>query len=133
MKREKLLDLLYCPPMPREREPFLWYYDGLWHLFVEDGVFQCCGCFSSLVFRRRVLCPLVDSNAPHQSAPEDLLWRETNSSLSIPQLLGLLQSTSCPTVVMNPWSLAWEEGRGSPSVSFLRFMSSFPLSTPWFR
>jgi len=63
-----------------EKEPFLWYYDGPWHLFVEDGIFQCRERFS-LVFRRRVLYTL------HNVFPLNLLGRETNSLLYIPHLV----------------------------------------------
>ena len=96
-----------------ESKPFLWRFGLVWHLFVEGGVFQCRGGFSSLEFRRRQLWALVDSNASEQSVPKELAL-EGNKLLTIytssPQVngwKGLLQSTSCATVVMNPWS--WEE------------------------
>jgi len=96
-----------------EKEPFIWYFSQEWYLFIEDGVFQCPDGFSPTSFRRLGLWVLVDADhsvtgvPPELAHPESKLHTIFTTSPPNDRWKALLKTTSCSTVIMNPWS--WED------------------------
>ena len=96
-----------------EKEPFIWFFGQEWYLFVEDGVFRCPGGFSPIPFRPLGLWVLIDADNSTLGVPVEVAEFMGNlhiifvASPREGRWKGLKKTTSCKTVVMDPWS--WDE------------------------
>jgi hypothetical protein len=97
-----------------ERNPFLWYFEHKWNLFVQDGAFECPGDIEDDSFKQD-LWAFVDADDTTDSSSLLLTGRERSVFAILtmspqPSQWGRLRkNTSCEVLTMNPWS--WEEIR----------------------
>jgi hypothetical protein len=96
-----------------EKKPLIWYFLQKWYLFVEDGVFRCPEDFSPDIFRQGGLWVLVNTDGSMAGVPAILAESESKvntiftSSPWRERWKGLLKTTMCSQLIMNPWS--WDE------------------------